>query len=511
MRNRRRHILEQAIVAVSAALAATMAPVAGAGDRPSAEPARLATLWRQGDIESFVATAISREAIVLDEPTSAAWRVEALLATGANAEAERASLDTLRALSTELTSVGSTVPRSAAPSATDRDQRQRFAKLWLAGRLRQSRCLDDVLVDELLGSAGMKESFSTLLFWRRELGGLAPYRPSGSAGRASLPLETVEPNLLGSASSNIERSSTSLAAEEIRDAREGRGAGLQDERLPAFRLELNGAPLHGFVDTGGQHTIVSRAAAAAAGLEQGEEPRSMVGFAEFSARPAIVRRMRIGEVSLSDVPVFVADSPPLLASGGQVSLGIDLMSVLDFTLDYPRARMTVVDRRVAGSSVESPAPADGGKVWEIPVWTFSFAALAQGRLPDGEFARTLIDTGNCSGTFVSSDWSRHLRSSGHVAALARRLGFTRPAIGQWRLGDRELERWPVRGTLPPGLDRLGVLDVLVGHDLLADYRVEVDLANRRMRLARAAADARAPSGRESDAAPRPASVGSVSR
>jgi hypothetical protein len=40
----------------------------------------------------------------------------------------------------------------------------------------------------------------------------------------------------------------------------------------------------------------------------------------------------------------------------------------------------------------------------------------------------------------------------------------------------------VRGTLPADLERLNVVDVLIGHDLLARYRVEIDLPGRRLTL-----------------------------
>ena len=38
-----------------------------------------------------------------------------------------------------------------------------------------------------------------------------------------------------------------------------------------------------------------------------------------------------------------------------------------------------------------------------------------------------------------------------------------------------MANWPVRGTLSPELERLDIVDLLVGHDLLSRYRVEIDL------------------------------------
>jgi predicted aspartyl protease len=270
------------------------------------------------------------------------------------------------------------------------------------------------------------------------------------------------------------------------------------------------------IDTGAQHTLLTRAAAAAAGVELGPQWSEMVGFASFSARPAVVRTLRIGELTLWDVPVLVADSPQLLQAGGQASLGIDLLHHLRIVLDYPARRLIAADSGASIGLAPDVATPDaaahlGDPAWEIPLWTFSFAALSQGTLAGGANARTLIDTGNRSGTFVSTSWAnQHLGNqrlddshrvdepladkrlagesspgepstgSGQGAVLGRML------IEHWRLGDRDLGRWPIQGSLPPALERLGIMDVLVGHDLLAGYRVDIDLAHRKLRLSRSA-------------------------
>jgi hypothetical protein len=153
-------------------------------------------------------------------------------------------------------------------------------------------------------------------------------------------------------------------------------------------------------------------------------------------------------------------------------------------MDYPR-RQAIVEPAAAPASGSAPPdaaspPAD----WEIPLWTFSQACLAQGRLASGDFARTLIDTANFHGTYASTEWAS--RRLPEVQPLKRwfmqRYQLGRYTISGWELGDLPLTNWPVRGTLPPELERLDLIDLLVGRDLLARYRVEIDLSGRRMLL-----------------------------
>jgi hypothetical protein len=47
-----------------------------------------------------------------------------------------------------------------------------------------------------------------------------------------------------------------------------------------------------------------------------------------------------------------------------------------------------------------------------------------------------------------------------------------------KLGSATLHEWPVWDRIPVELERLDVVDLLVGHDLLWQYRVTVDVAGR---------------------------------
>src|SRR5262249_10222029 len=91
-----------------------------------------------------------------------------------------------------------------------------------------------------------------------------------------------------------------------------------------------------FLDTGAQNVVMTTAAAGAAGVEVGMAEPPVVGSANFVARPALLKRLELGSISVENVPVLVGDSPPLLANRGQMLLGVDLMQHVRFTIDYPR-------------------------------------------------------------------------------------------------------------------------------------------------------------------------------
>jgi predicted aspartyl protease len=129
---------------------------------------------------------------------------------------------------------------------------------------------------------------------------------------------------------------------------------------------VNGTPLSRvFIDTGAQHTLITKAAAREAGVTLGSSEVQLVGFARLKARPGFVDTLKIGNLTLHDVPVLVGDSTPLVAAKGQMALGTELMHHVRFTIDYPRSR-------VIAQPADSPvAPTVGQPSWEIPLWTFS--------------------------------------------------------------------------------------------------------------------------------------------
>jgi hypothetical protein len=150
-----------------------------------------------------------------------------------------------------------------------------------------------------------------------------------------------------------------------------------------------------------------------------------------------------------------------------------------FTIDYP-ARSVVAETY----PLHEPAVPPSDSVWNIPVWTFSQACLAQGRLTEGPFARVLIDTGNRVGTFVSPRWMRRSvpefrRPPAPIVPWVKNRQFH---IAPFELAGQTLADWPVFDTLPEELERLDLVDVLTGHDLLWQYQVTIDLRQRLFRL-----------------------------
>jgi hypothetical protein len=409
---------------------------------------RLETLLKAGRFQEFAEAAIPP---ATSDPQPAGLprlQAEALLAMGRNREAETVALRQL------LVAARS----SAAPLDPG------LLKLWLTARWRQARGPDEPALDPWLKEqvAAGAPAVAALRFWREALAGAAPYRLPGESRRSVLSMTAAKGS---EAQTAVRRDPESLGLETI-------------------TLDINGMRLpQVFVDTGAQHTLLTPAAAAAAGVEVGPDCVAMVGFSNFRARPAIVRQLRLGELVLDDVPVYVGESPALAQVAGQASLGIDLMYHVRFVMDYPRRQVIVEPAATASGSrepVAEPSPAD----WEIPLWTFSQTCLAQGRMPDGEFARTLIDTGNRQGTYLSSRWAnRRLPDFQPLKTwFVQRYHLGKYSVGRWELGNLQLQNWPVRGILPAGLERLDVVDLLVGHDLLSHYRVEIDLPARRLIL-----------------------------
>jgi hypothetical protein len=416
--------------------AARAAERGAAANDPGREHVRhLESLLEAGRFQEFADAAI-RAASSDPQPAGLPrLQIEALLAVGRNHEAETLALRQLLA--------------AAARSASARDVKTApldasLLRLWLTARWRQARGPEEPALDaRLVQPDGTGSTIgAALAFWRETLSNQTPYRLTSGARRSVLP----------------------MAGE-------------------AIAMEVNGARLsHVFVDTGAQHTLLTPAAAAVAGVEVGPACAQMIGFSNFSARPGIVRRLRLGELVLKDVPVYVGESPALTQAGGQASLGIDLLYHLRVVMDYPRRQVIVEPAAGAGSREPVAQPAAAG--WEIPLWTFSQTCLAQGRMPDGEYARTLIDTGNRHGTYLSTHWaSRRVPDFQPLKNwFAHRYHLGKFTVADWQLGDLSLANWPVRGTLPADLERLNVVDVLIGHDLLARYRVEIDLPGRRLTL-----------------------------
>ncbi len=360
-------------------------------------------------------------------------RIDALLAAGRNNEAEHA------ATGAALLATEQAAPAFAAQAI----------QLWTIARLRQAAPLDSSkLASVVRRQPGDEPTARMLCFWQQALAGRSPYRFAEPASPiAELPL-------------------ASAAAQSL------------PYELAAVQATVNGnmLPLV-FIDTGGQHTLMTTAAARASGVRLGDTSTQLTGFVGLSAQPGLIQTLELGSLVLHDVPVLVGDSPPLVAARGQMSLGTDLMHHVRFTIDYP-------SRRVVAQSANTPRDDDSPAVWSIPIWTFSQVCLARGLMRNGRAARLLVDTGDRAGAYISYRWGRRNlpQLEGPSASMVFRYKKRNLVIDSLELGTGSLTNWPVVDTIPPELDRLNLVDIMLGRDLLAPYQLTVDLPGRELAL-----------------------------
>jgi|GEM_PF-2041523 len=347
--------------------------------------------------------------------------VEALLASGCSQDAEQAA-EQLIELSRDQSDAAAAI------------------KLWALARFRQSKPLSVPGRPSPIEKTTVATAASSpAAFWAKQLGSRQPYR---------------------------------FAAPEV-------AAVLELHDFGSVAGEVNGVAMPAiFIDSGAQYTLMTREAAQAAGVELGRRDASLVGFASFSAQPGVLRELRFAGLSIGDVPVLVGDSSLLHAAGGQMALGIDFLHHVRLSLDYPAGRVTI-----ASSAARSEQPQIPTEVWQIRLWTFSQACLAEARVPGGGSARVLIDTGNRQGAYVSRRWSR-LNRSAFIASrgLAAFSSRSQRGFESLELGDHTLESWPIVGSLPTELERLNLFDILLGHDLLSSYKVTFNLRARTLLL-----------------------------
>jgi hypothetical protein len=419
---------------VHAALAdgALAVPAPGGLSLTSSQVARLRGA---GQLEQFVVQALDLARREPDNLPARALQLEALLASGQNLQARRTALELWQ----------------QAARASGVEQARLAQKAWTTATLRCGLPLDVPGVARLLErDPEYSADVAALRFWRSALGGRAPYRlAAGGHPSVELPLarQTV---VVGGLPYQID----------------GLALNVNDHAIPMA-----------LVDSGAQFTLLDERAARAAGVTPGSTTTTLTGFVAASVRPALVRRLTIAQLELLDVPVLVGRWAPLDQVQGQMAIGTDLMHHLRFTLDPQRLRVEVA----AAAGPPPPVPADS---WQIPLWTFSQACLAEGRLASGKNARVLIDSGNRLGTYVSARWAGGERAATENRSLPwhQRPHPCELQLTGLTLAQRRFDYHLVRNRLPADLERLDLVDVLVGHDLLAGRAVCIDLARRRLIL-----------------------------
>jgi len=122
---------------------------------------------------------------------------------------------------------------------------------------------------------------------------------------------------------------------------------------PIVRTRINGKEYRFWLDTGSSITVLNSAVAAAAGVSIIAPDTLTIGtFAGVApARPALLRRMEIGSIAMSNIPVIIIDSQLMRVrassegvpwSGLPVDgiIGWDTIRQFDVTLDYEKRKIT---------------------------------------------------------------------------------------------------------------------------------------------------------------------------
>lgn len=422
------------------AVAAIGEAIAKYPDEDTFRSRRLDLLIMTGQYDVF-----AKEAIRLadEEPESAELglqKAEALLATGQLEEAEKVALETANKAAGKNRFTVSEV-------ATKAD------RAWAIARLRQGKSLIPEDPDQKQPSVRFTHpEMSVFSYWREELGDRPTYALTDTENGTELEFK----------------------AESVL-------FGLAPYKMHGITVKVNGTevPL-AIVDTGASHTLISTQVAKEADVRIGSTAREAVGSLSFTARPGIIDELQIGDIILRDVPVSVGNPPPLVMTKAKMAIGVDIMHHLRFTLDYKNKKVYVdPDKK------DPPEPANPEAVWDIPLWTFADHVLSQATLPDGTYARTLIDSGNFAQTLVWPTWAKqHLPNHPGETGSILLYAMTNPQrnIKGLTLGGRKLPAWPVMDMPPVTLQGVDLLDLLMGHDLLSQYKVTVDMRQRRLRL-----------------------------
>jgi hypothetical protein len=427
-------------VRLTAAASAAQQPAAAQDPPAPLEPAlddpvgRLEVWRKAGQFDAFVEGALQAATEEPDRAKLQALKAEAQLAIGALVDAEQSAE---RAASLALAQGDDALAVMAL-------------RLWVTARLRQGQPLSSETIAPLVSQLPENDPAAQVVrYWGKTLSDRVPYTlAGGDAGEpVEIPLTKAAVGTIWADLNTIEARANGVA-------------------LPMV-----------FVDTGTQHTIMTRRAAENAGLRLGANGTALVGFVGLAAQPAVLDALELGELTLFNVPVLVGDSPALVAAKGQMALGTELMHHVRFTLDYPGRRV------LADRAARPPAAHDTDPRWEIPLWTFSQACLARAETARGT-ARVLVDTGNRSGAYLSARWAqRHLpqfqRPGSAMIFKFRQQGFV---LDTMELGNCPLVNWPILDRIPRDLERLDIVDVLVGRDLLWPYRLSIDMHRRVLRL-----------------------------
>lgn len=345
----------------------------------------------------------------------AVMRGEMLLANGRIYEAESLAFAALRDLPDS--------DRSAPPSiCTDQ-----LIGLWRDARARQSKSLES---DDFLSI-------------------LAKFEASNSAHEISF----LRGAAFGRQMCLAEEHPANPSDFEI-----SRGA---DGSLAPIELELDyeGTRIERILlDTGSPFSLLSIKAASRAGLSVMPFPTrdcaSQLG--SFPIRCAFASHVRVGGLELSNVPLWVGDSPVLESLGLSGILGADLMW-------HCRVRLNLVDYQ-ASFYLQNRGHLEGPNLISVRSYPYIVCAADTNQ----QHVSCLLDTGA-----ARSFCSRRIASilgSGKAASASRSFVVSLELNNCIEMPDVMLTRVPVGYSMPQGVEVMVGLEELLGRDLVFDLR-----------------------------------------
>jgi hypothetical protein len=292
-------------------------------------------------------------------------------------------------------------------------------------------------------------------------------------------------------------------------------------------VTVNGTRIESaIVDTGSDLSTISRKAAKRLGLKVDSARVGAAGALDFEASASIVDELSIGGVTLADVPVTVGNMGPLTLGKAEMTIGVDLLHHLRFTISADRTTARVghrsepIEEMFAGALAHRPTdlknltdPSLRKSIKIEPIFLLDGAPYVSARSIDrrktessgsndssgraeqaggennpyqaasirrrGEF-RLMVDTGKFGDSLVNPDWaSRRLTETSK-----RRTGLlTSETIWTFdriecvnHSADRLLAVEPSGGTFKSATD----FDLLAGTDALFEGRaVLIDMTGRR--------------------------------
>lgn len=264
---------------------------------------------------------------------------------------------------------------------------------------------------------------------------------------------------------------------------------VRTDPLPVLRARIGDGPeLYFILDTGAADTVIDKTVAASLNLNLlGSSVGAFAGGKTATIQAAILPELRLGDMSLRQVPVVVLDTSRFRGAAGGLPvsgvIGLGLMSQFLATIDYPHGRLVLspTGTRLRNSSHAAT----------LPMWLAGdHFVLVDGALNNSR-QLSFIDTGmagaGCTAPFSSIDAAglsvagpEQSGEGGGGTVSAR--AFTAPTIS---LGPVSVKNVPcLAGVFPPSLETsLGTrIGQLVSHGALSGYAVTFDFHRMELTL-----------------------------